>query len=53
MNWREFTDRYGEGPDEHFDDPADYQDSIGNTHIANRIRARRRKVEDGDIAGDE
>ena len=52
MNWRKFAEDFGEYPDEHFDDPADYQDSIGNTHIADRIRARRRKVEDGDISDD-
>jgi len=53
MTWREFTERYGEHPDEHFDDPAAYWDSRGDHHIANAIRARRRKIEDGDIAGDE
>ena len=53
MNWNRMRDELGEYPDEHFDDPADYQDSIGNTHIADRIRARRRKIEDGEVAEDE
>jgi len=49
MNWRKFTEDYGEKPEEHFDDPADFQDSIGNHDRANAIRARRRKIEKGEI----
>jgi len=50
MNWNRMKEEYGEYPEDHFDDPADYQQSIGNSYEANRIRQRRRKVEDGDIA---
>ena len=53
MNWREFEEKYNERPEEHFDDPADYWDSVGDHHRANAIRARRRKVEEGVIAEDE
>ena len=41
MDWNKFREEYGEGPEEHFDNPADYQDSIGNKFFANRIRKKR------------
>lgn len=41
MNWRRFKEEYGEGPEEHYDDPAEYQESIGNKYSANQIRKRR------------
>ena len=41
MNWQKFREEYGESPEEHFDDPADYQDSIGNKYYANQIRKKR------------
>ena len=41
MNWQRFREEYGESPEEHYDDPADYQESIGNVFEANRIRKRR------------
>lgn len=41
MNWQEFTEEYGERPEEHFDDPAEYQESIGNKFFANQIRKKR------------
>jgi len=53
MNWRKFAEDFGEYPDEHFDDPADFQQSAGNRLEAKRIRAQRRKVEDGEVAEDE
>ena len=49
MSWKEFREMYNESPEEHFDDPADYWDSIGDHHRANAIRARRRKIEEGEI----
>jgi len=48
MSWAEYTEMYGERPEEHYDDPADYQDAIGNHHIAKAIRARRRKEKEDD-----
>lgn len=39
--------------EEHYDDPADYQDSVGNRYEGNRIRKRRQAIEDGDVAEDE
>ena len=48
MNWRKFTEDYGEKPEEHFDDPADYFDSIGNHDRADKIRADRRKIKNGE-----
>ena len=53
MNWQQFREEHGEGPDDHFEDPADYWDSKGDHHRANAIRARRKKVENGEIAEDE
>lgn len=47
MNWKRFTELYGERPEEHYEDPADYQDSIGNRFEANRIRKRRKDREEG------
>jgi len=41
MNWRKFREEYGESPEEHYDDPAEYQESIGNIYYANLIRKRR------------
>ena len=52
MSWREFEERYGERPDEHFEDPAEYWDSVGDRHRARAIRTRRRKIENGGV-GDE
>ena len=43
---------YHESPEDLYDDPADYQDSIGNHHEAKRIRKRRKAIEDGDISED-
>ena len=45
---KDFEANY-EKSEEHFDDPAMYWGSVGNHHRANAIRARRRKIEDGDI----
>lgn len=49
MNWREFIEQYSERPEEHFDDPADYQEKYGDPFIAKQIRARRKKIELGII----
>jgi len=43
MNWRKFREEYGESPEEHYDDPAEYQESIGNIYYANLIRKRRQE----------
>ena len=43
MNWREFTEKYGEYPEDHYDDPADFQEAIGNKAEANRIRKERKE----------
>ena len=48
MKWDEFTEKYGEYPWEHYDDPADFWEAQGDYHRANAIRARRRAVEKGD-----
>ena len=40
---------FHESPEDLWDDPADYQEAIGNTFEARRIRKRRKAVEDGDI----
>lgn len=40
MNWRELEEEYGEHPDEHYDDPADYQQSIGNTYQGEAEKGR-------------
>lgn len=42
-----------EGPEDHFEDPADYWDSVGDHHRANMIRKRRRQIENGERAEDE
>ena len=52
MNWKEFGRQYGEGPDEHFEDPAEYWDSVGDRHRAKAIRARRMKIEAGETDAD-
>ena len=52
MTNRQLKDKYNEGPEDHFDDPADYQESIGNKYEANMIRKRRRQVENGERAED-
>jgi len=41
MNWQKFREEYNESPEEHYDDPAEYQESIGNKLYANQIRKRR------------
>jgi len=41
MNWQKFIEEYGENPEEHYDDPAEYQEKIGNKLFANQIRKRR------------
>lgn len=41
MDWRKFREEYNEGPEEHYDDPAEHQESIGNKLYANQIRKRR------------
>lgn len=41
MNWKQFKEEYGEGPEEHYEDPAEYQEKIGNKYYANRIRKKR------------
>lgn len=40
---------FHESPQELYDDPADYQEAIGNTATAKQIRAKRKAVENGDI----
>jgi len=35
--------------EDHFDDPADYWDSVGDHHRARQIRKRREAIERGDI----
>lgn len=49
MNWRKFTEDTGEKPEDFFDDEALYHDSAGNRDRAKAIRARRRKIKDGEI----
>ena len=53
MNWKKFREEYGESPEDHFEDPADYQESIGNRFEAKRIRSRRKKIENGELPEDE
>ena len=53
MSYRKLREEYNEGPEDHFDDPADYQESIGNKYEANMIRKQRRQVENGEREGDE
>ena len=48
MSWREFQEQYGEKPEEHYDDPALYWDSRGDHARANKIRADRRKIKNGE-----
>lgn len=41
MNWQEFKDEYGEGPEDHFEDAyeyARYLDRTGQKHKANLVR---------------
>lgn len=46
MNWQKFREEYGESPEEHYDDPAEYQEKIGNKFYANQIRKRREESKD-------
>ena len=48
MSLKKLKEEYGEGPEDHFEDPAAYWDSMGDHHRANAIRARRRKIENGE-----
>ena len=53
MSYRQLKEKYGEGPEDHFEDPAVYWDSVGDHHRANAIRAKRRKIENGDLPEEE
>jgi len=43
---------FHERPQDLYDDPADYQDAIGNHQLAKQIRRRREAIERGDISED-
>jgi len=56
MNWQQFREEYGEGPEDHFEDGyeyARYLERRGDHHRASAVRARRKKMENGEIAEDE
>ena len=48
LSWTEFREQYGEKPEDFFDDPALYWDSRGDHARANKIRADRRKIKNGE-----
>lgn len=49
MNWKRFREEYGEGPEDHFDDPyeyARYLERAGQKHQAKTIRRMMEKEEE-------